>query len=73
MAKNDKALIDGLGNQVAREYAGRGEKLPEGDDKAYNKAVDELYSGKVKFNQEDLKFEGKVNLRQAPNPKDDLQ
>lgn len=48
------------------------EKLPEGDDKAYNKAVDELYSGKVKFNQEDLKFEGKVNLRQAFNPKDDL-
>lgn len=72
VAKNDKALIDGLVNQVAREYAGRGEKLPEGDDKAYNKAVDELYSGKVKFNQEDLKFEGKVNLRQAFNPKDDL-
>lgn len=72
VAKNDKALIDGLVNQVAREYAERGEKLPEGDDKAYNKAVDELYSGKVKFNQEDLKFEGKVNLRQAFNPKDDL-
>lgn len=72
VAKNDKALIDGLVNQVAREYAGRGEKLPEGDDKAYNQAVDELYSGKVKFNQEDLKFEGKVNLRQAFNPKDDL-
>ena len=72
VAKNDKALIDGLVNQVAREYAERGEKLPEGDDKAYNQAVDELYSGKVKFNQEDLKFEGKVNLRQAFNPKDDL-
>ena len=46
-AKNDKALIDGLVNQVAREYAERGEKLPEGDDKAYNKAVDELYTAHV--------------------------
>lgn len=72
VAKNDKALIDGLVNQVARDYAERGEKLPEGDDEAYNKAVDELYSGKVKFNQDDLKFEGKVNLRQAFNPKDEL-
>ena len=72
VAKNDKALIDGVVNQVAREYAARGEKLPEGDDEAYNKAVDELYSGQVKFNQDDLKFEGKVNLRQAFNPKDEL-
>lgn len=72
VAKDDKALIDGLVNQVARDYAERGEKLPEGNDKAYQKAVDELYTGKVKFNQEDLKFEGKVNLRQAFNPKDDL-
>ncbi len=72
VAKNDKALIDGLVNQVARDYAERGEKLPEGDDEAYNKAVNELYSGEVKFDQADLKYEGKVNLRQAFNPKDEL-
>lgn len=72
VAKNDKALIDGLVNQTARDYAERGEKLPAGDDKAYNKAVDELYRGNVKFNQADLKFEGEVNLRQAFNPKDEL-
>lgn len=72
VAKNDKALIDGLVNQAARDYAERGEKLPAGDDKAYNKAVDELYRGNVKFNQADLKFEGEVNLRQAFNPKDEL-
>ena len=72
VAKNDKALIDGLVNQVARDYAARGEKLPEGDDEAYNRAVNELYSGEVKFDQADLKYEGKVNLRQAFNPKDEL-
>lgn len=72
VAKNDKALIDVLVNQAARDYAERGEKLPEGDGKAYNKAVDELYRGNVKFNQADLKFEGEVNLRQAFNPKDEL-
>ncbi len=72
VATEDKDLIDSLVNKVAEEYADRGEKLPEGDDKAYNAAVDKIYSGNVKFNQDDLKFEGKVNLRKAFNPNDDL-
>lgn len=72
VATEDKELIESLVNKVAEEYAQRGEKLPEGDDKAYNDAVDKLYSGHVKFDQEDLKFEGKINLRKAFNPNDDL-
>lgn len=71
-AKNDKALIDGLVNQVAQEYAGRGEKLPEGDDKAYNKAVDELYTAHVDIDATNFKYKGDINFRQAFNPKDDL-
>lgn len=72
VAKNDKALIDGLVNQVARDYAERGEKLPEGDDKAYNKAVDELYTAHVDINATNLKYKGDINFRQMFNPKDDL-
>ena len=72
VAKNDKALIDGLVNQVAQEYAGRGEKLPEGDDKAYNKAVDELYTAHVDIDATNFKYKGDINFRQAFNPKDDL-
>lgn len=72
VAKNDKALIDGLVNQVAREYAERGEKLPEGNDKAYNKAVDELYTAHVDINATNLKYKGDINFRQMFNPKDGL-
>lgn len=72
MVQNDKQLIESLVNKVAEDYAKRGEKLPEGDDKAYNDAVDKLYSGHVKLNMDDLKYEGNINLRKAFNPNDDL-
>ncbi len=72
IAKEDKKLIEGVIDSIAKDYELRGEKLPEDNDKAYNDAVDKLYTGKVKFNQEDLKYEGEVNLRKAFNPNDEL-
>ncbi len=64
--------IKGIINNIAKDYEERGELLPKGDDKAYNDAVDKLYTGKVKFNQDDLKYEGEINLRKAFNPNDEL-
>ncbi len=64
--------INGIINNIAKDYEERGELLPKGDDKAYNDAVDKLYTGKVKFNQDDLKYEGEINLRKAFNPNDEL-
>ena len=72
IAKEDKKLIEGVIDSIAKDYELRGEKLPEDNDKAYNDAVDKLYTGSVKFNQEDLKYEGEVNLRKAFNPNDEL-
>jgi pyruvate/2-oxoacid:ferredoxin oxidoreductase beta subunit len=64
--------INGIIINIAKDYEERGELLPKGDDKAYNDAVDKLYTGKVKFNQDDLKYEGEINLRKAFNPNDEL-
>ena len=70
--KDTLNLINGIINNIAKDYEERGELLPKGDDKAYNDAVDKLYTGKVKFNQDDLKYEGEINLRKAFNPNDEL-
>lgn len=72
VAQENKPLIDGIINNIADEYYAKGKSFPKGDDKAYNEAVNKLYSGQVKFNQDDLKFEGEVNLRKAFNPNDEL-
>lgn len=72
VAQENKPLIDGIINNIAEEYYAKGKSFPKGDDKAYNDAVNKLYSGHVKFNQDDLKFEGAVNLRKAFNPNDNL-
>ena len=72
MVQNDKELIESLVNKVADDYAARGEKLPEGDDKAYNVAVDKLYSGYVDLDFDDVKYKGELNLRKAFNPNDEL-
>ena len=72
MVVSNKKGIDNIIIEIAKDYELRGEKLPEDNDKAYNDAVDKLYTGKVKFNQEDLKYEGEVNLRKAFNPNDEL-
>ena len=70
--KDTLNCINGIINNIAKDYEERGELLPKGDDKAYNDAVDKLYTGKVKFNQDDLKYEGEINLRKAFNPNDEL-
>ncbi|MBR5598906.1 MAG: hypothetical protein IKW39_02575, partial [Alphaproteobacteria bacterium] len=70
--KDTLNCINGIINNIAKDYEKRGELLPKGDDKAYNDAVDKLYTGKVKFNQDDLKYEGEINLRKAFNPNDEL-
>ena len=72
IAQKDKEVIEEIIINIAKDYEERGEMLPEDNDKAYNDAVDKLYTGKVKFNQEDLKYEGEVNLRKAFNPNDEL-
>ena len=72
IAKDDKKFIDNIIVGIAKDYEKRGEKLPEDNDEAYNAAVNKLYSGEVKFDQEDLKYEGNINLREAYNPNDEL-
>ena len=72
IAKEDKKIIEDIIIGIAKDYELRGEKLPVGDDKAYNEAVDRLYSGNVKFNQDELVYEGNVNLRNMFNPSDEL-
>lgn len=72
LSKNDRRLVNDIIYEIAYDYQKRGDLLPQGDDKAYNDAVDKLYTGYVKFDQDDLKFEGEVNLREAFNPYDVL-
>ena len=72
MVVSNKKGIDNIIIEIAKDYEERGEMLPEDNDKAYNDAVDKLYTGSVKFNQEDLKYEGEINLRTAYNPNDEL-
>ena len=72
IAKEDKKIIEDIIIGIAKDYESRSEKLPVGDDKAYNEAVDRLYSGNVKFNQDELVYEGNVNLRNMFNPSDEL-
>ena len=72
VTQKDMLLIEEIINGIAVDYNKKGKPLPKGDDMAYNEAVNKLYSGQVKFNQDDLKFEGEVNLRKAFNPNDEL-
>ena len=72
VTQKDMLLIEEIINGIAVDYNKKGKPLPKGDDMAYNEAVDKLYSGYVKFNQDDLKFEGEVNLRKTFNPNDEL-
>ena len=57
-------LIDTIINSVAKDYGVRGEKLPEANDEAYNRAVDQLYTRHVKIDG-DFVYDGEVNLRQS--------
>lgn len=72
IAKEDKKLIDGVIIGIAKDYEKRGEKLPEDNDKAYNDAVNKLYTGHVNFDYDYLKYDGEINLRNVFNPHDEL-
>ena len=72
IAQEDKKVIEDVITNIAKDYEKRGEKLPEDNDEAYNEAVDKIYTGTVKFDEDDLKYEGEINLRKAFNPNDEL-
>ncbi|MBP3546575.1 MAG: hypothetical protein J6K16_05535 [Alphaproteobacteria bacterium] len=46
----DQKIVDAAVNSVAREYAQRGEELPKVNEKAYNDAVNQIYTYNVEFN-----------------------
>lgn len=60
----DKQLINALVNSVAKDYAAQGKKLPAANEKAYNQAVDKIYTYPFKSNG-DVNYNGDVNLRHS--------
>ena len=58
--KAHEELITAAVTTAAQDYAKKGDKLPEANDEAYNKAVDKLYEIKI----DDGKNKCKVNVRQ---------
>ena len=60
----DKQLINALVNSVAKDYAAQGKKLPAANEKAYNQAVDKIYTYPFKSSG-DVNYNGDVNLRHS--------
>lgn len=58
--KANEELITAAVTTAAQDYAKKGDKLPEANDEAYNKAVDKLYEIEI----DDGKNKRKVNIRQ---------
>lgn len=58
--KANEELITAAVTTAAQDYAKKGDKLPEANDEAYNKAVDKLYEIEI----DDSKNKCKVNVRQ---------
>lgn len=58
--KANEELITAAVTTAAQDYAKKGDKLPEANDEAYNKAVDKLYEIEI----DDGKNKRKVNVRQ---------
>lgn len=58
--KANEELITAAVTTAAQDYAKKGDKLPEANDEAYNKAVDKLYEIEI----DDGKNKCKVNVRQ---------
>ena len=58
--KAKESLISAAVTTAAQDYAKKGDKLPEANDEAYNKAVDKLYEIEI----DDGKNSRKVNVRQ---------
>lgn len=60
----DQKLVAAAVKSAAREYAEQGKKLPPANDKAYNAAVDKIYTRNVKL-KGDVNYEGSVSLRKT--------
>ena len=60
----DKNVVNAFVNSAAKKYAARGDRLPEADDEAYNRAVDKIYTYPYKV-QGDINFNGNINLRNS--------
>lgn len=60
----DQKLVAAAVESAAREYAEQGKKLPPANDKAYNAAVDKIYTRNVTL-KGDVNYEGAVSLRKT--------
>lgn len=60
----DQKLVAAAVETAAREYAEQGKELPPANDKAYNMAVDGIYTRNVKL-KGDVNYEGAVCLRKT--------
>jgi len=63
LSDGEKSAIDALVTSAAQEYAG---KCPEANEKAYQAAVDKVYTKDVSL-QGDVNYKGLVNLRETLN------
>lgn len=70
--KDKSALISCAVQAAARDYAEKGEKIPAGNDKAYNAAVDKLYTQKYNIAAKDKIYTGSINVRQDMMPENKL-
>lgn len=60
----DQDLVAAAVKSAAREYAEQGKKLPPANDKAYNAAVDKIYTRNVTL-KGDVNYKGPVSLRKT--------
>lgn len=67
MSENEK-IADELTRKAAQEYYDNGKDLPKDNDKAYNEAMDKLFTKHLEYNESDLKYKGDVNLRKVFDP-----
>ena len=58
-------LVAAAVKSAAREYAEQGKELPPANDKAYNAAVDKIYTYQVDLNGDNLRYKGAVSLRKT--------
>lgn len=58
-------LVAAAVKSAALEYAKQGKELPPANDKAYNAAVDKIYTYQVDLNGDDIRYKGPVSLRKT--------
>lgn len=58
-------LVAAAVKSAALEYAKQGKELPPANDKAYNAAVDKIYTYQVDLNEDGIRYKGPVSLRKT--------